>query len=239
MEFASTDSEEEGRYRLHDLARIFAESRLDFLQLADAQYRHSKHYLKVLSEADKLYVKGGMSILPGMKLFDKEWANIKAGQAWAGGLIINARKLKKNVELKNALKLANIYPNSGINVLVLRLHPQDIIQWHETGLVAARMMKDRNEVAHLHNLGIAYADLGEMRRAIEFYELSLSGKRKIKYGEKYEGNTLNGLGNVYLYLGETRKAIEFYKQAMSIASRVKDRKSEGLPICNLAMHTSF
>ena len=51
-------SKEEGSYRLHDLARIFADSRLDSPQRADAQYRHSKHYLKVLSEANKLYDKG-------------------------------------------------------------------------------------------------------------------------------------------------------------------------------------
>ena len=45
----------EGRYRLHDLARLFAESRLESKERDDAKQRHTKHYLKVLSDAEKLY----------------------------------------------------------------------------------------------------------------------------------------------------------------------------------------
>jgi tetratricopeptide (TPR) repeat protein/predicted phosphodiesterase len=220
------DLEEEGRYRLHDLARIFADSRLDSSNRTDALYRHSKHYLKVLSEAERLYIKGGMNVLPALRLFDREWVNIKAGRTWAEGLIQNSGKMKKDIGRKYALQLANSYPTGAIEVLQLRLYPQDRIHWDETALAAARMMKDRvAEVWHLHNLGIAYSDLGEARRAIECYEHSLSGKRKIEYGIN-EGRLLNCLGVVYFNLGETRKAIEHYKQAQSIASRVNDRRGE-------------
>jgi tetratricopeptide (TPR) repeat protein/predicted phosphodiesterase len=231
----STDPGEEGRYRLHDLARIFAESRLDSSQRADVQYRHSKHYLKVLLEASKLYVKGGISTLPGLWLFDKEWVNIKAGQAWAEGLIGNARKLKNDGELKHALQLANSYPPFGIDVLLLRLYPQEIIHWHETALATARMTKNRDdELVHLGNLGNAYARLDKIRKAIEFYERCLSGKRKIEYG-KNEGNTLNSLGNAYFALGETNKAKEFYKQAQLILNRLDYRRVEGGTIGNLGV----
>jgi len=231
----SADSEEEGRYRLHDLARIFADSRLDSPECADAQYRHSKRYSKVLSEADELYVKGGTSTLPGLKIFDKEWANIKAGQAWAEGLIGNAREKKKDSGLKYALQLANSYPSDGKYVLPLRLHPHDRIRWIETGLAAARMTKNHDdEVMHLGNLGQAYAYVDETRKAIECYERCLSGKRKIKYG-KNEGRILNSLGNAYSDLGEMHKAIEFYKQAQSIAIRVDDRRGEGSVTGNLGI----
>ncbi len=220
---------------MHDLARIFADSRLDSSQRADAQYRHSKHYSKVLLEARNCYDEGGSSVLPGLWLFDKEWVNIKAGQAWAEGLTRNARELKKDVEIKHALQLANSYPTDGTHVLRLRLNPLDIIHWHETALAAARMMKDRiAEVVHLHNLGVAYGDLDETRKAIECYEHSLSGKRKIEYG-KNEGNTLNSLGDAYLNLGEMRKSIEFYKQAQSIAIKVNDRELEVYAMCNLGI----
>jgi tetratricopeptide (TPR) repeat protein len=231
----SADPEEEGRYRLHDLARIFADSRLDSSQRADAQYRHSKHYLKVLSEADALYIKGGINTLPGLWLFDKEWMNIKAGQSWAKGPIGNARGLKKNVSSNHALQLAYSYTNDGIHVLRLRLHPQELIHWHETALATARITKDRDaEVVHLHNLGTDYAHLDEIRKAIECYERSLSEKRKIEYC-KNEGIVLNSLGSAYFDLGETRKSIELFKQALSIATRVGNRRGEGAATCNLGI----
>ncbi len=44
LTFIPSPDLEEGRYRLHDLARIFADSRLDSSERADAQYRHAKHY---------------------------------------------------------------------------------------------------------------------------------------------------------------------------------------------------
>ena len=34
----------DGRYRLHDLARLFAESCLEPDELVDAQQKHAKHY---------------------------------------------------------------------------------------------------------------------------------------------------------------------------------------------------
>ena len=52
----------EGRYRLHDLARLFAESRLESREHDEAKQRHTKHYLRVLSDAEKLYKKGGEKI---------------------------------------------------------------------------------------------------------------------------------------------------------------------------------
>ena len=119
----------EGRYRLHDLARLFAESRLESKEHEDAKQRHAKHYLKVLSDAEKLYDKGGKNILAGLMLFDREWANIKEGQAWAEVMMRDVRKPKAKSDLKFALQMANSYPNDGGQILALRQHPQERIRW--------------------------------------------------------------------------------------------------------------
>ena len=60
--------------------------------------------------------------------------------------------------------------------------------------------------------GIAYSDLGEPRKAIEFYEQALAIAREIG-DRRGEGADLGNLGNAYSDLGEPRKAIEFYEQA--------------------------
>jgi tetratricopeptide (TPR) repeat protein len=225
----------EGRYRLHDLACIFAESRLESKEHDDAKQRLIKHYLKVLSDAEKLYDKGGKNIREGLMLFDREWANIKEGQAWAEVMMQNIAKSKKKSGMEFALQSVNSYPNDGCNVLALRQHPQERIRWLETALTATRLIKKINfEGAHLINLGLAYADLGEGRKAIEYYDRALAISRKI--GDRYnEGAALGDLGSAYMNLGEMHKAIEYYDMALAISREIGDRRGEGADLGNLGI----
>jgi tetratricopeptide (TPR) repeat protein len=224
-----------GRYRLHDLARLFAESRLESKERDDAKQRHTKHYLKVLSDTEKLYNEGGKNILAGLMLFDREWANIKEGQAWAEVMMRSVKKPKEKSDLEFALQMANSYPNNGGNLLALRQHPVERIRWLETALTAARLMKIHSfEGAHLGNLGLAYADLGETRKAIEYHEQALVISREIG-DRRGEGNGLGNLGLAYAGLGETRKAIEYYEQALVISREIGDRRGEGGALFNMSL----
>lgn len=141
VDFFYPESSEYGRYRLHDLARIFAELRLKPDELIDAQQRHANYYLKVLSDADDLYEEGGENILAGLDIFDREWANIKSGQAWTEVEVLSTEKPKKKSILKLALQMASSYGVNGINLLDLRLHPNDRIKWFEIALHASRILK--------------------------------------------------------------------------------------------------
>ena len=89
----------------------------------------------------------------------------------------------------------------------------------KSALNACRQSDDKvAEGCHLGNLGLAYSDLGEPRKAIEFYEQALKISREI--GDRQgEGNRLGNLGTAYSHLGEPRKAIEFYEQALKISVR--------------------
>ncbi len=61
--------ENEGRYHLHDLVRIFAAGRLEEAggeaARNDAQHRHAKYYGEVLSSANELYIHGGNDLQAG------------------------------------------------------------------------------------------------------------------------------------------------------------------------------
>ena len=232
VDFVQITDSEDGRYKLHDLARLFAESCLEQDELADAQQKHATHYSKVLSQADKFYQKGGTNVLAGLKLFDREWANIKIGQSWVKNIIPISAKLKKS-DLKSVLQLASSYASDGVYVLDLRMHPGERIGWCDTGLKAAKMMGNRSaESAHLGNLGNAYSDLGETRKAIGYLERALNITRKI--GDKRgEEAGLGNLGNRYAHLGETRKAIEYQEQALAISRKIGNRRGEGIDLSNL------
>ncbi len=218
-------NESTGRYRLHDLARDFAESRLQRAR-AEAEKRHAEHYKRVLAAANVMYLEGGDDTLRGLALFDRERANIEAGQAWAAA---NAE------ENETAARLASAYPDAGVYVLALRQHPRQWIRWLEAALAAARGMNDRAaEGNHIGNLGLAYARLGETRKAIETYEHQLAITRKIG-DRRGGGNALGNLGNAYAALGETRKAIETYEQRLDIAREIGDRRGEGNALGNLGI----
>lgn len=212
------------RYRLHDLARLFAVSRLGPEERADGQRLHATHYLTVLVAADELYLKGGDAIREGLTLFDLERRNIEVGQAWAE---------TDGVGNDQAAQLCIDYPNAGAYALNLRQHAREQLRWLEVAVDAARRLKQRgSEGAALGNLGIAYKNLGETRRAIEFYEQALVIVREIG-DRRIEGAVLGNLGIAYSHLGETRRSIEFHEQALLIGREVGDRRCEGNALGNL------
>ena len=81
---------------------------------------------------------------------------------------------------------------------------------------------------------MAYADLGEVERAIEYHEQALSIHREVK-NRQGEGNALGNLGGAYYRLGEVERAIEYHEQALKISREVKNRQGEGNALGNLGL----
>jgi tetratricopeptide (TPR) repeat protein len=212
------------RYRLHDLARDFTTLQLNETARIAVQARHSEHYKNVLDVADELYLKGGPSVIEALTLFDLEWSNIRAGQAWAAA---------HSEDHRSAAEFCVAYPDAGVHVLSLRQPPREQIKWLEAALNSARGLADRRyEGAALGNLGLAYRSLGEYRRAITFHELQLAIARDIG-NRRGEGAALSGLGNVYHALGEYRRAIEYYEQQGALAHELGNKQGEGNALGNL------
>jgi tetratricopeptide (TPR) repeat protein len=212
------------RYRLHDLVRLFAGARLSQKEEADAKARHSAHFLKVFAEADQLYEKGNENTQSGLRLAEREWDNIAAGWEWA----------KAHCESDNtAALLTNSYPSAGWNFLHFRQHPEDRIAWRTIALNSALRLKDRrSEGIHLGNLGLARADLGEMKLAIEYYNKALVIAREVG-DRRHQGIWLGNLGIAHSRLGHTRMAIdEYYTGALAIARETQDRWMEAIWLGN-------
>jgi len=217
-------NESSNRYRLHDLAQLFADAKLSTEERAVGEKRFAKHYSYVLAAANELYLKGGESLLHGLVLFDLEWGNIQAGHTWVAAQTNNADA--------DVARLGMTYP-AGAWVLDLRQHSRERIRWLEIGLAAAqRLQHQQGEGATLGNLGNAYLELGETRRAIQFFEQALLIHREIG-DRRGEGNDLGNLGSAYAVLGETRRAIQFYEQRLPIAREIGDRRGESNTLGNL------
>ncbi len=212
-----------GRYRLHDLARDFAASRLETAAEAEARQRHAVHYCKLLSQANDQYEEGGENVLSALGLFDRERINIEAGQEWAAA---NATKSSDNAGICSDFALA-------WDILHLRLHPREYAKWLDAALLSAIQIENKeSECIHLLDRGIAWSDLGNAREAIKDHKTALTIAQVNKY-RRYEGRILGNLGQDCSDLGETSKATEYQEQALAIAREIGDRRGEGADLGNL------
>ena len=210
------------RFRWHDLLREFARNHAKPEELDAVKRRQAEHFIRVGERADELFLKGGENVVRGLALFDRERAHLEAAFDW-----LASRGDKESAPLQVSLVDAVAYTSD------LRFHPRQRIRWLEAEAKAARLAGDRRgEGAALGNLGLAYAALGDARKAIEFYEQRLVIAREIG-DRRGEGNALGNLGLAYAALGDARKAIEFHEQALVIDREIGDRRGEGQDIGNL------
>ena len=79
----------------------------------------------------------------------------------------------------------------------------------------------RGEGNALGNLGIAYAELGENCRAIQFYEQALLIRREIG-DRRGEGTALWNMSLALNQLGERAQAIHNAEQALIIYEQIED-----------------
>ena len=218
-------NETSDRYRLHDLVQLFADTKLRAEERAVGQKRFAMHYKDVLTAANELYKEGDESLLRGLALFDLEWGNIQAGHSWIAA--------QTDAPDADVAELGMTYPHAGAYLLTLRQHSREQIRWLEIALAVARRLQYRqSEGTSLGILGIAYKNLGEMRRAIHFYEQALVIDREIG-DRKGECDDLGNLGTAYGLLGETRRAIQFIEQALVIDREIGNRRGEGIDLGNL------
>ena len=92
----------------------------------------------------------------------------------------------------------------------------------ETAVTAARTLGDRRrEGIVLSNLGISYADLSEVSKAIDHYQQALIIAREIG-DRRGEGYALFDMSRALHGQGETARAIPLAEQALMIYQQIQD-----------------
>jgi tetratricopeptide (TPR) repeat protein len=222
---------DKGEYRLHDLTRLYALERLlkekDEAQLALEYY--AEVYLLFASNLEIQFQKGGENILPALQNFTAIWLHLQ--KIWQRLTGFEAGW----VRFEGADRWLSDLTDRLIDILYHYLPPRELIPIHETALQAARRLGNRDsESASLTNLGNAWFDLGETRKACTYYEMALKIDKEI--GDQHgEGIDLGNLGNAWNILGEPRKAIKFFKRALAKARKTSDQKSKSNYLGNLGI----
>ena len=90
----------------------------------------------------------------------------------------------------------------------------------------------QGEAKSLHNLGSAYQNLSQYKKAIALYQKSLAIDRKIG-NRQGETISLGNLGSIYHALSQYQQAIAFYQQSLAIQREIGDRAGEASSLGNL------
>ncbi len=208
------------RYALHELVREFCMVRLGAPETV--QLRHAQHYAAVATKADQVYREGNNP--SGLALFDQERVHIDAGWAW----------VQTRAGEGDADKLLLTYADATYYIGELRYNNRrERIPQFDAALIAAQRLRHRDmEGKFLSNLGLIYADLGELHWAIEHYEQSLAIMQDLgdRQGEAY---ALSNLGGAYLNLGEVQQAIDCHQRSLTIMQEIKDRRGAAYGLSNL------
>ena len=127
---------------------------------------------------------------------------------------------------------ARVLLDIDFNYLQLWGHYRLAVSLHERLLskISDPSLKSRS----LTNLGHALSDLGQVRKAISYYEVGLKLDHE-NHNRQAEGVSLGSLGLAYNNLGQTQKAVQYYEQALTIARDIGDKKSEGAHLGNLGL----
>jgi tetratricopeptide (TPR) repeat protein len=216
-----------GRYEQHDLLRLAAARELADSaegEIPAARERLARHYLAVAWQArdTQRYLD-----------LDPDLPHFRAALEHAASL--------SNVDLLSDLAYA-LAP-----YLSARGLARDQIDWCQRAARAcAAAGRRRDAGAHVGNLGLAYASLGELLPdgdrpgAIQHYEAALAIAREMG-DRRNEGAWLGNLGTVYYRLGELLPdgdrpgAIQQYEAALAIAREIGDRGAEGALLGNLGL----
>lgn len=214
------------RFSLHDLVRVFALQKLRDAGDEEAAYlRYAQHYVQIANYAHNVFLEGADKIILGLALFDNERANIDAAWNW----------VIQQAPTKTIDELLMQYANYTAAIGAIRYDKGEHIPHLHEALEAARRQECRQEEGvFLGNLGVAYAHLGNLPKAIECYDQRLEIAREI--GDRAgEGRVLGNLGNAYKKLGQVPQAMKYYEQRLKIAREIGDRTGEVTVLGNLGI----
>lgn len=226
-----------GRFRFHDLLRVFAAERVEPGDDPDAAVRRIlAWYTHSASAADRVCIVPHQSPAlepPGphcvplvfatqadaLQWYDTEYAN----------LLAVARQAAECGEHATAWKL----PVLMWTYFYIRKRWSDWISTHRTGLVAAERVHDQSAKGWLlMKLGLAYRDMRRFETALDHLRQAMAIWLQVgfRWGE---GMCLHNIGKANLGLGRFEQAIGELRQCLALCREIGEPSGEGLVLGSL------
>jgi tetratricopeptide (TPR) repeat protein len=214
-----------GRYRFHDLLRLFARERAEAEEAAETRRAvvaagvdwYLAHVLEAAvllgpaRSVDRTPVFAGLA--DALVWLDLERENLVRAVVAAGerDLVVACWQM--------ADALFRFYE--------LRRYLTDWQQVNQVALHAAERASLHEVEGRMHNgIGYVYAQQARFDQALEHLEAALAIRREVGDAAG-EGRTLKNLGDVRIQLGQPHEALVCYEQALAISLAVGDRHRQG------------
>ncbi len=201
-------------YRLHDLVRDFASSKLQAEDRVAASRHHAKHYSNVLEQIDKQILDGGSTQAEALRRLEQVRNEVRSAVEWC-----SARPARDEVARDIGRRIA------AVTALELRFSSSQRAEWCEQGLVDIPPDASLLKAKLLERLGTARRDRGSFHVAIECYEACLD-LLKTEAARELEAAALLGLGIATYYTGAPRRAATWLERSRAIALELGDRALE-------------
>jgi tetratricopeptide (TPR) repeat protein len=105
--------------------------------------------------------------------------------------------------------------------------------WLEMGMIAAIVLNQRKHAAFLtHQLGYLWSQLGDKRKALEYYEQELPLIREMGDLEA-EAITLSNIGNAKLAQGHKEDALKYSMDALKVLPPSENQANEAMMLNNI------
>jgi DNA-binding SARP family transcriptional activator/tetratricopeptide (TPR) repeat protein len=233
-----------GRYRLHDLLRLYAR------ELASQQHREPER-TAALTHALGFYVSSAWQTLavlrPGdhrLARTDDHWrtgglqfTDTQAALGWLeaerANLLAAVGQAATTPAVANELAIQLAHALFGF--FLVRNYLPDWEQVNHTALEVARRIDDRAAQAQtLNDLGIVHRWQGSYEQAVACQHESLSIWRDLG-DRRGQAASLGSLGNVYESQGRYEQALACQEESLALRREVGDRRGQAISLGNLGL----
>lgn len=206
-----------GRYRMHDLVRLYCREHLAADGQTDAARRLLSYYLNTLLDVERLLRPGSPRRIDaiGEALPARPLTSVAGALEWCG---------QEHANLVMAVQIADELAQPDLtwklswliwSYLSRGAFYAELIRVTQLGLVAARAVGSRRgEARHLNTLGMTHQDLGEYDKSLAYYQDCLAVAEA--HGLPQMLTALNNIGVVYGLIGDYERALEYFIKASKV-----------------------
>lgn len=201
-------------YQLYPVIHKFLRKKITEFEESEAEERHATHFMiRLQGLQSKLAEKTPSSIQSSVNAFDSDWGNYLAAHEWA------LDKLGTTAENN---QFCASFPENGAQFLKWRLSPKTCMEWFDSGLSAAKYLKDNKaELNQMMNLSEATFESKNYSKAKDLHEDSL--EMALEMGDDSSAiMLLDKLAFFQTALNKNYGAIEYHEQALEIYKKNDD-----------------
>jgi tetratricopeptide (TPR) repeat protein len=195
-----------------------------FGTITTAQFRLASYYLTKLRTIEVAYQHGHEHSTDALFVLDQEWSQIKRWRAWSA---------EHAYDHDAIADVCMEYTKAGVELFLIRLHPNERREWLEAGLAAARRLGDTHaEMVHQLHLGKTYSYLGSVAIALKHIQQALALAQQLD-SPLYLCKSLIAQGGIYYGLDEYEKSRQAQEQALAIGTKLEAKHEIGAALNGL------